>query len=451
MPHRTPAAGRHTARQAIAAVADDFTELPSPATPHPDNPLAWPGYDELRRQAHERTGETESIVCGTATIGGSPAMLLSLEFGFLGGSLGVRTGDRIEAAHTAARERRLPLVTLIATGGSRLQEGMLALGQLQRIAAQSAMTRAAGLAQIAVACDPTTGGGWATLGAGADIILAEPSAQIGFAGSRVRPAGADPAAYSAEAQLAAGHIDAIVAPEELAATLGRWLRLLRPPADAAPADPPRALGKTALPETGWQAVLHARDAARPRARDYLRAYFDGGYEEIRGDRCGGVDDGMLCGFGLRGGRPIAFAAQCGTATRPAGFRTATRLLRMASRLGIPILTLIDTPGASNDAEAERGGIGAAIAQTYAAVAEARVPITSVVIGEGTSGGALALAAPGNLWATPDSYFTVLAPEAAAAVLKRGAEGIAQTASDLKIRPQDLLKLGIIRGIVDSAD
>ena len=129
---------------------------------------------------------------------------MSFEFGFLGGSLGQRTGDRLEAAYTHAREHRLPVVPLIATGGSRMQEGMLALNQLQRVARQSTLTREAGLAQIAVLRDPTTGGGWATLGAGADVILALPGAQVGFAGSRVRPADADPAAYTAEAQVAAG-------------------------------------------------------------------------------------------------------------------------------------------------------------------------------------------------------------------------------------------------------
>ena len=127
---------------------------------------------------------------------------------------------------------------------------------------------------------------------------------------------------------------------------------------------------------------------------------------------------MRCGFGHRDGRTIAFAAQCGTATRPAGFRTAARLVRLADRLGIPVLTLVDTPGAANDAAAEQAGAGAAIADAFAALATAQVPVTSLLIGEGGSGGALALAAPDRLWATPDSYFSVIAPELAAAILKR---------------------------------
>lgn len=111
-----------------------------------------------------------------------------------------------------------------------------------------------------------------------------------------------------------------------------------------------------------------------------------------------------------------------------------------------MLTLVDTPGAANDAEAERQGVGAAIADVFVAVAAARTLITTLLIGEGGSGGALALAAPGNTWATPDSYFSVIAPELAAAILKRPTEEVEATADQLRIRPQDLAELGVIRGV-----
>ncbi|MGF0171835.1 carboxyl transferase domain-containing protein [Streptomyces sp. Marseille-Q5077] len=441
---------RPSARETIALVADDstFTELPYPAADSgPDGPLGWQGYDASRARAGERTGEEESVVCGTASVAGTRVVLLAFEFGFLGGSLGRRTGDRLEAAYTHARAHRLPVVPLVATGGSRMQEGMLALTQLQRVARQSTLTREAGLPQIAVLRDPTTGGGWATLGAGADVTLALSGAQVGFAGSRVRPPDADPAAYTAQAQLAAGAVDAVVRPEELRAELGRWLRLLAgPPAQEAPVPP--ALGTPDLPATGWEAVRRARAPQRPHAEAYLDACFTTRVT-ISGDRCGGTDpEGIRCGFGTHDGRTVAYAAQTGTATRPAGYRTATRLIRLADRLGIPVLTLVDTPGAANDAEAERQGVGAAIADLFAAVAGARTPITTLLIGEGGSGGALALAAPGNTWATPDSYFSVIAPELAAAILKRGVEEVEATADQLRIRPQDLVELGVIRGVVE---
>ncbi|MFE2568104.1 carboxyl transferase domain-containing protein [Streptomyces mirabilis] len=473
---------RFSAREAIALAGDDFRELPVPMRVFkPDGPLSWQGYDDSRRRALTRTGEDESVVCGTAVIGSSRAVVIAFEFGFLGGSLGERTGDRVEAAYTYARAHRLPVVSLVATGGSRMQEGMLALTQLQRVARQSALAREAGLPQIAVLRDPTTGGGWATLGAGADVTLALPGAQVGFAGSRVRPPDADPAAYTAEAQVAAGAVDAVVREEELRETLALWLTLLTAPAtepgaeaapgakpgpqagtkaeagagagaeaEVEPVPPPAALGAPGLPATGWDAVRHARSPERPRAAAYLDAYFSR-RAAISGDRCGGSDDGMLCGFGSGpAGRTVAYAAQCGAATRPAGYRTAARLIRLAGRLGFPVLTLVDTPGAANDAQAERQGAGSAIADLFAAVATARTPVTTLVIGEGGSGGALALAAPGNTWATPDSYFSVIAPELAAAILKRPASEVHDTADQLRLRPQDLVELGVIRGIVEHA-
>ncbi|MFE7140955.1 carboxyl transferase domain-containing protein [Streptomyces sp. NPDC057644] len=458
MPEETPA--RATAREMIALLtgAAGFTEHRPPPSPlPPDGPLGWVGYDAARERASARTGEEESVVYGTGVVGDRACVLFSFEFGFLGGSLGRQTGDRLAAAYELARTRRLPLVALVATGGSRMQEGMVALTQLQRVAAASTRLRAAGLPQIAVVRDPTTGGGWATVGAGADVVLALPGAQVGFAGSRVRPPDADPYAYSAEGQLAAGQVDAVVPHEELTATLAHWLTALgpheAPPAPGPAAPVPRALSAAGaesaapLPETGREAVARARDPRRPRAEAYLADYFAVRLP-LHGDRSGGTDPGLLCGFGLRAdGRPVAYVAQCGTPTRPAGYRTAARTIRLADRLGVPVLTLVDTPGAANDAEAERAGAGAAIADTFAAIAAAHVPVTTLVIGEGGSGGALALAAPGNTHVTVDSYFSVIAPELAAAILKRPPSETGATSDQLRLRPQDLVDLGFARSIV----
>ncbi|MFC8918662.1 carboxyl transferase domain-containing protein [Streptomyces sp. NPDC057116] len=440
------AAGRSSAREVVALVTEAFTEHTPPARScAPDGPLGWEGYGASLARAAGRTGEAESVVYGTATVGGRPCVTLAFEFGFLGGSLGERAGDRLEAAYRLAREERVPLVSLVATGGSRMQEGMVALTQLQRVARESVLLREAGVPHVTVVRDPSTGGGWATVGAGADVILALPGAQIGFAGSRVRPPGADPAAYTAEGQLAAGHVDAVVRPEELRAAVAAWVAALTGPAGEVP--PPAAVSDASLPAGGWEAVLRARDPGRPRAEAYLDRYFERRLP-LTGDRCGGTDPGLLCGVGLRpGGGAVAYVAQCGTATRPAGYRTAARVIRLADRFGIPVLTLVDTPGAANDAEAERAGAGAAIAEAFTAVAGARVPVTTLLIGEGGSGGALALAAPGNTWATRDSYFSVIAPELAAAILKRPPDQAPRTAEQLRLRPQDLVELGVVRGIV----
>ncbi|MEU9864328.1 carboxyl transferase domain-containing protein [Streptomyces sp. NPDC047971] len=441
---------RLTAREVIALVTDDFTPLPTPpatGSPRPDGPLGWAGYDASRGRAAAKTGEEESVLHGRATVDGRPVVVAAFEFGFLGGSLGRAAGDRLVAAYRTARADRVPLVSLVATGGSRMQEGMIALAQLQRVAEATVRLRDAGVPHIAVVRDPSTGGGWATVGAGADVVLALPSAQVAFAGSRVRPRDADPTAYTAESQWEYGHVDALVEPGDLRSTLSLWLRLLTGPEGApAPAPPPHALAEVTAPGTGWEAVVRARSGDRPRAGAYLDAYFTV-RAAIRGDRAGGVDPGVECGFGLREGLTVAYAAQDGTATRPAGFRTAARLIRLADRLGIPVLTLIDTHGAANDAEAERSGAGPAIADVFTAIAGARVPVTSLLVGEGGSGGALALAAPDNTWATPDSYFSVIAPELAAAILKREPDEAPATADQLRLRPQDLVELGVVRGIV----
>ena len=315
-------------------------------------------------------------------------MLIEFDFGFLGGSLGEATGEKIVRAFGHARRRRVPVVSVIASGGARMQEGMRSLLQLQRIAAAAVQARADGIPHIAVLRQPTTGGVWVALASTADVVLAEPGAQVSFAGSRVRDGEAG-AAFTAEGKLAAGFADAPASDE----TLGRALTLLSPRSRGVPraAEVPRALGELQPSHGGWDSVQRARDPRRPRAEAYLDDYFDWRLE-LSGDRVGGVDAGLLIGVGRRGDRSIAYAAQAGTATTPAGFRSATRLVRLADALGLPILTLIDTPGAAHDAAAEQAGTGTAIGELFAAVAAVRVPVTSLVIGEGGSGGALALAA-----------------------------------------------------------
>lgn len=215
-------AERLTAREVIALVTDGFTPLRPQAAlapPLPDGPIGWAGYDASRARAAGKTGEEESVLHGRATIDGRRVVLVAFEFGFLGGSLGQAAGDRLVAAYRTALADRVPLVSLVATGGSRMQEGMIALAQLQRVAEATVRLRGAGVPHVTVLRDPSTGGGWATVGAGADVVLALPSAQVAFAGSRVRPQDADPAAYTAESQWEHGHVDGIVEPEDLRATL----------------------------------------------------------------------------------------------------------------------------------------------------------------------------------------------------------------------------------------
>ncbi|WP_037336873.1 carboxyl transferase domain-containing protein [Amycolatopsis sp. MJM2582] len=409
------------------------------------DPLGWDGYADSLARARERTGTDESVVWARAKFGGHEVVTIRFEFGFLGGSVGTGTGTLLEEALDQACAYRLPVVSLLSTGGTRMQEGVPALRQLQRIARGLARLREEGLPHITVARHPTTGGVWASLGADADVVLAVPGAQVGFAGRRVRPPRyADDPAYTAESQYAAGYVDELVAEDAIAERLEVWLGLLTGGARNRPADLPRALGALDPAPDGWHAVQRARSADRPRAAAYLDDYFD-----TRVTLRGGIDDGALCGIGGRGGRAIAFAAQTGTATTPGGFRSAIRLIRLADRLGLPVLTLVDTPGAAADPAAEASGAGNAIAELFGTIAAAEVPITTLVIGEGGSGGALAFCSADRIWLTPDACFSVIAPELAAGILKRGHEDVPALADALKPRPEDLLALGAIDGIAGS--
>ena len=163
-----------------------------------------------------------------------------------------------------------------------------------------------------------------------------------------------------------------------------------------------------------------------------------------------MDPGLRCGFGSHQGATIAYVAQTGERTTPAGFRTATRLLGLAARLRLPVLTLIDTPGAAAAPADEAAGVGPAIAELFVAMASSQVPITSVVIGEGVSGGALALASPNDLWIARDGYLAVTAPELAVSILKLGAHDIPQVATWLRLTPAELMSRGIVRGIIAPA-
>lgn len=435
-------------RALVEGIGQGFVEFEPPSRrTSADGPLDWPGYADQRARASGRSDTDESVLCGRAGLGEREAVLIAFDFAFLGGSVGEDTGARIVAAFEHAREQRLPVISLIASGGSRMQEGIRALQQLQAITRACRLAGQDRIPHIAVLRDPTTGGMWAAMGAAADVVLAAPGARISFGGARVRSAGDDGEDFRAEGKFSDGQVDRVVEEADLPRVLAELVALLHPArlASPEPAPLPAALGADQLPETGMQAVERARATERPRAGEYLDAYFSARFE-ISGDRAGGRDEGMICGFGDHDGRVVAFAAQTGDRNSPAGFRTAARLIRLADKLGIPVLTLVDTPGAVNDAEAERAGVGSAIAEVFGAVADARVPVTTLVIGEGGSGGALALAAPDSTWVTADAYFAVIAPESAAAILKREPSEVPELAEHLRLRPQDLVELGFARGI-----
>jgi acetyl-CoA carboxylase carboxyl transferase subunit beta len=419
------------------------------------DPSGWPGYPDQLRRARAATGARHAVTTALATVDGEPCVLAGFEFAFLGGSMGAAEGARIARAFSVAVAERLPVVCVSASGGSRMQEGTSALLQMQAVAAAIAAARRVGVPHIAVAGDPTTGGVWSSLIADADLLISVPGARVSFSGSRTRPPGADPRSpeYLADRQWAHGFIDVLSPVPGLRAQVGAAVRLLSPrsrgdfPQRAPlPAWPLGAPPDVDADVDAWAHVGGARSLRRARADRWLAGYF-GPTVEIRGDRCGGVDSGLRCGFGRHQGATIAYAAQAGERITPAGCRTATRLLGLAARLRLPVLTLIDTPGAAAGPADEAAGLGPAIAELFVAMASSPVPVTSVVIGEGVSGGALALASPTDLWIAQDGYLAVTSPELAVSILKLGVHDIPRVAAWLRLTPAELMSRGIVRGII----
>jgi len=434
-----------SAREVIRAVTDRFVEFKEEVVS--EDPLSWPGYEEQLTRARQKSGEKEAVITGEAQVGGTPVVAIAFDFNFLGGSMGEAVGNKICEAFARAKESRSVVVSLIATGGARMQEGMRSLVQLQRIADACTRARAEGVPHVSVLRNPTTGGVWVSLAATADFLIGIKGAAISFAGSRVREGDGESDAFLSTGKRRRGFIDLELEVEDVPECLETVVALLSPVGEE-PLEPPElpaALGRSMPPEEAWDSVERARSLARPHATAYLDRYFEKRVG-ISGDRVGGVDEGMLCGFGRRKGRTIAYAAQCGASNSAAGFRTAKRLLDLAERLRLPVLTLIDTPGAGNEEKDEKEGVGTAIAELFCTVASLSVPMTSLVIGEGGSGGALALAAPDNLWVTPDGYFAVIAPESAAAILEYDESCVEEVSEDMQLMPQDLVRLGVVRGI-----
>ncbi len=434
-----------SAVSAIDDLVDSFVPFVGQAVG--DDPLGWPGYPASLARARKRTGDEQSVTGGRAVIDGTACVMVAFNFAFMGGSMGEAEGQRITQAIAMAATERLPLVSVLSSGGARMQEGMRSLIQMQRVAGALVELGAARVPHVCVARHPTTGGVWAALGAGADIIFGDAGAAVAFAGSRVRGDEGDDAVFTAEGKWELGFVDGVHGPGRLREQLALALELLSPGTRGIPRPPPLPASRgltTAL--SGWEQVQRARDPARPTTDDYLEDYFTR-VLEIRGDRVGGVDPSIRCGFGRRDGRTIAFVSQSGVVTGAAGYRTAQRLVQLANKLDLPVLTLIDSPGADGTAAGEGAGVGSAIAGLLQTIAAATVPIVSVTVGQGGSGGTLALAAPDRLWITAHGYFSVITPESAAVILKRSPDDVPTVANQLRLAPDDLTELDVVRGVL----
>ncbi len=467
----------------LTLVVDEGTFSQDPARFAPRDPLNFTDtqkYSERLEKNREKSGLDEAMIWGTARIMGMPLVVAAMDFSFLGGSMGAVVGEIVSRAARAAAERAWPLVIFCASGGARMQEGSFSLMQMVKTSVEIARLSERGAPYISVLTHPTTGGVAASFATLADVILVEKGALVGFAGPRVieqtirekLPRGFQ----SAEFCMERGMVDCVVHRHEIKERLAAILQMLsgekQKPSGARERGPAlndtkkkhgreRARATPGHRPSPWEVVMLARHDMRPRFIYYAEEIFDE-FIEFHGDRLfrddpaimGGVArlDGvpvMLIGHnrGRGGGHPPEPRANNNGMPHPEGIRKAQRLATLAEKFGLPVIALVDTPGAYPGVGAEERGQALAISSIIRAMVTLQTPILSVVIGEGGSGGALSLSVADRFLMLENSTFSVISPEGCAAILWRDAARAVDAARALKLTAQELLALGIIDEIV----
>jgi len=400
------------------------------------DPLGFPGYaDRLDDVDGEsvRTGMTELYA------------FVESRFEVQGGTIGAAAGEKIVRAYDRAVERRLPMVVLTRTGGARVQEGMVALAQLGRAAAAAQRHSDAGLLSLGLYASPTTGGVFVSYGSLVDVRAAHPTATIGFAGPRVAEGtlgkSLPPGSHTAQSLYDEGLLDTLVQPGEEAAWIEAVVGVRRLPLPTRPlaAVEPIAVGGA------WGEVLRARAVGRPSGIDRA-ARLCSSWVELNGP-----DHTVRAGLAEIGPRRCVVVATDryhghGRPT-PDGYRLAQRAIALAGRIGLPVVTLVDTPGADPSPAAELDGIGIEMARTFAAMAACPTPVVSVCVGEGGSGGALALSCGDRLLISEHAVFSVIGPEGAAAILERDPAKAPEVAERLRLTSSDLVALGVADEVI----
>lgn len=437
------------------------------------NPLDFPGYEKKIAAVREKTRLSEAIVTGTCRIGGEKAVIGVCDARFIMSSMGHAVGEKIARAVERATEERLPVVLFACSGGARMQEGIVSLMQMAKTSAALKRHHDKGQLYITVLTDPTTGGVTASFAMLGDIILAEPGALIGFAGPRVieQTIGQKlPEGFQrSEFLLEHGFVDKIVPREEMKDTLASILKLhnleSRKPVHVenyliaqAQGGKIRRNRNKKIKKSAWDTVLLSRSATRPVASDYIRAVFDD-FIEFHGDRYFKDDGAIVGGIASFHGMAVTVIGQeKGKNTKdnikrnfgmpsPDGYRKALRLMKQAETFGRPVICFVDTPGAFCGLEAEERGQGEAIARNLFEMADLTVPVLSVVIGEGGSGGALAMAVGNEVWMMENSIYSILSPEGFASILYKDSKKASDAARVMKITARDLIELGLIERVI----
>ena len=438
------------------------------------NPLNFPEYEDKVAQTQEKTGLKEGVTIGKCTIYGEQTVLGVIDARFMMGSMGHVVGERITMAMERATEEKLPVILFCCSGGARMQEGIISLMQMAKTSGAVKRHSDAGLLYVPVLTDPTTGGVTASFAMLGDIILAEPKALIGFAGPRVieQTIGQKlPEGFQrAEFQLEHGFVDAIVERENLKRTLYQILKAHRPSTGFANFDPlreddnyePTELMKERAAKAelldAWDKVTAARQMNRLASVDYMDAIFDE-FMELHGDRYFRDDPAIVGGIAYLDGQPVTVigvhkgkdlkdcAARNYGMPSPEGYRKAIRLMKQAEKFGRPIITFVNTSGAYPGKEAEENGQGEAIARNLYEMSAIQVPILCLMIGEGGSGGALALAVGNEVWMMENATYSILSPEGFASILWKDGKRAKEAAGVMKITAQDLKELHVIEDII----
>jgi acyl-CoA carboxylase subunit beta len=425
-------------------------------------------YTERLARAEHGTGLAEAALYGRAAIGGHAVVVAALDFAFLGGSMGSAVGEAVTRAAEEALRTRCPLLLITASGGARMQEGALSLMQMAKTAQAIRRLQDAGVPSVCLLTDPTFGGVTASFATLADILIAERGSLIGFAGPRVIAAATretlPPGFQTAEDLLARGLVDLVEPRAGLRPLLIRLLRLFTGAAREAGGQPPkppsRPAGATAgeAREDASRTLKTARDIRRPTALDHIAEMCED-FVELHGDRLSADDGAVVGGLADLGGRTVlVLGHQKGHSTaelvarnfgmpQPEGYRKARRLMALAGRLGVPVVTLVDTQGAAPGVGAEQRGQAWAIAECIAGMAALPVPVVSVITGEGGSGGALALAVANKVLMLRHACYSVISPESCSTILFGDPSHGPAMAAALRLTAPELVRLGVADGIV----
>ena len=454
------------ARRRIEMVTDEgsFEEWDSDL--QGGNPLEYKGYEEKLEKLQEKTGLSEAVITGKAKIDGRETAIGVCDGRFLMASMGEAVGEKIARAVERATEERLPVILFACSGGARMQEGIVSLMQMAKTSAALKHHSDAGLLYISILTDPTTGGVTASFAMLGDVILAEPKALIGFAGPRVieQTIGQKlPEGFQrAEFLLEHGFLDAIVERPQMKAVLSKILALhengkgtdfnRKECAQDLVAD-----GRKEEKLTAWQRVELSRRKDRPVGSDYIDALFTD-FVEFHGDRYFADDKAIIGGVARFHGMPVTVIAQAkGRNTKeniernfgmpePEGYRKALRLMKQAEKFARPVICLVDTPGAFCGLEAEERGQGEAIARNIYEMSGLKVPVVSIIIGEGGSGGALAMATADEVWMLENSIYSILSPEGFASILWKDSSKAKEAAEVMKLTAENLKAQGIVEHV-----